>query len=197
MNEAILVTSSGREIDLNNVTSEAIALDDIAGALSQICRFGGLCTRFYSVAQHAVTVAEIVANDLQRPDLAFEALHHDSHEAYAGDLPRPLKLFLTGEGRTSHAQLCQQLDAAIAEALGFQRSADDTADRQVITLADNKALVAEAVALLPGGVAQIRGAVDLTDAQIAETGPAPEPLVPAAAKLAFLKAHSILSQNLY
>ncbi len=51
-------------------------------------RLAGQPTAFYSAAQHAMPA--IVETDFERPDLAFEALHHDSHEAYLGDIPTPL-----------------------------------------------------------------------------------------------------------
>jgi uncharacterized protein len=66
-----------------------IALDDIAHALSQINRWTGHTRRPWSVAQHALVVAEVVA--AFSPDLALAALHHDDAEAYLGDVATPIK----------------------------------------------------------------------------------------------------------
>jgi len=45
----VLTTYSGRQLDLDEVTADAIFIEDIAGALSKICRFGAQARVFYSV----------------------------------------------------------------------------------------------------------------------------------------------------
>src|SRR5918994_6288050 len=101
----VINTVSGAHLDLADPDPGAIRLEDIAAALSKVCRFGAQTTRFYSVAQHAVLVQRLVV-EAGRPDLSLAALHHDSHEAYVGDVTTPLKRML---GRQYH-DVCARLD---------------------------------------------------------------------------------------
>lgn len=84
-------TASGRQFWPIDPRPNEVFIDDIAHALSMLCRFGGHCRRFYSVAEHCVLMAR--AAD---PRVALWALLHDASEAYLVDVPRPLKPFLVG-----------------------------------------------------------------------------------------------------
>lgn len=77
---------SGAKFNYNRPEESDVTIEDLASALSNICRFAGHLPRFYSVAQHLVNASRIVGDDN-----AFTALMHDTAEAFTNDLPTPLK----------------------------------------------------------------------------------------------------------
>ena len=86
-----LQTHSGLKVYPLAMKLEDINISDIAWALSNICRFNGHCTTFYSVASHSIIVARIIYNATTDKHLALWGLLHDASEAYLGDIVRPLK----------------------------------------------------------------------------------------------------------
>lgn len=80
--------------DFDNPTLESVDLVSIALSLSKICRYGGRCTRFYSVAEHCVLAYEMAHNDGVGDDCLRAILMHDAAEAYVGDLVKPIKVRL-------------------------------------------------------------------------------------------------------
>lgn len=79
-------THTGREIDPFAPVMASLHLDDIAHALSNLCRFTGHTSRFYSVAEHCVHVSRLVP-----PEDRVAALLHDAAEAYLNDIATPVK----------------------------------------------------------------------------------------------------------
>ena len=88
-----ILTHSGERIDLLNPDPATIKIEDIAHGLSNVCRFGGQCDPFYSVAQHSVYVSSLVPKG-KNNIIALSALLHDGSEAYIGDVTSPLKQLL-------------------------------------------------------------------------------------------------------
>lgn len=96
-----MATFTGRKWHFNNPLPEDVDIKDIAHALSMICRFGGHCREFYSVAQHSCWVASSLGIHFQPTEGEFSkeqlqcilwGLMHDATEAYVGDMVRPIKL---------------------------------------------------------------------------------------------------------
>lgn len=84
-------TFTGRQFWPVDPRADEVCIEDIAHALSMMCRYSGHCLRFYSVAEHSVLLARAAS-----PENALWALLHDAAEAYVVDVPRPLKPFLPG-----------------------------------------------------------------------------------------------------
>lgn len=81
-----ILTRSGKAFNPLRPDPALICIQDIAHALSHMCRFNGHCSDFYSVAEHSVRMSYIVP-----PDQALVALMHDATEAYIADICRPVK----------------------------------------------------------------------------------------------------------
>lgn len=142
MTRTTIETLGGRYFNLADPQPSEIDLYDVSTALAHQTRFNGFVTRPYSVAEHAILVMRLVKR-AGRPDLALAALHHDSHEAYVGDITTPMKV-LIGEDRLG--PILRKLDGAIATAFGIDmRDFDDPALKE----ADELALRLEARELKP------------------------------------------------
>ena len=94
----LLATSRNTLVNPFELKVEDVHYRDIATALAKICRWGGMCHEFYSVAEHSVRVSSRAAKlvgERRTPDdvmlVRQYALLHDAAEAYLGDLRLPLK----------------------------------------------------------------------------------------------------------
>lgn len=88
--DSLMLVSSGHLFDVDEAAPAAFDMAVVGHALAHICRYGGHTSRFYSVAEHCVLLAEYF--ELRaKPGLAKWALVHDAPEAFVGDVIRPLK----------------------------------------------------------------------------------------------------------
>lgn len=85
--KAWIQTHSGGQFHILDPRPEEINIEDIAHALSMLCRFTGHGRKFYSVAEHSYHASIL---DEKNP---LWSLMHDASEAYIADLNRPLKHF--------------------------------------------------------------------------------------------------------
>ena len=83
-----LQTYTGRVFDLQRPTIEMIDARDIAHSLANTNRYNGHTKFPYSVAQHSVLMAELLSSE---GVLRRQALMHDAHDAYTGDIITPIK----------------------------------------------------------------------------------------------------------
>jgi 5'-nucleotidase len=108
-------TYTGRLVDLSRPNPADISIEDIAWHLSRIPRFGGATNteNVYTVAQHSVLVLNRVKQTSDQPDhvLLLTALLHDAHEAYIGDIIRPMSNLL--DLRAPILRLKQRLQKAV------------------------------------------------------------------------------------
>jgi hypothetical protein len=150
-------TNSGRRFYPLDPQPHEVDPEDIAHALSLLCRYGGHVDRFYSVAEHCVLMSEAVA-----PEHALAALLHDATEAYVVDVPRPLKRVLTGYRDI-------ELATWVAICMRFRIAPDLPAE---VKDADNRILLTERKALMR--LAEPWGIDDLfTPLEVTITGWAP------------------------
>jgi len=83
VNEPWIQTYTGKRFSPTNPIPDSIVIEDIAHALSMICRYTGHSSKFYSVAEHSVLVSYL-------GDPKYGLLH-DASEAYICDIASPIK----------------------------------------------------------------------------------------------------------
>lgn len=87
-------TYTGKQFDPMHISTEDICMEDIAHALSLLCRGGGQLLWFYSVGQHSVNCAKEAAARGWSNRMILACLLHDASEAYISDIIRPVKMYL-------------------------------------------------------------------------------------------------------
>ena len=124
---------SGRVFPLEPFDINAIHIEDIAHALSMLCRFNGHCRKFYSVAEHSVHVSHEIA-----PRLALLGLMHDAAEAYLGDVPTPMKNRLP-----AFSEAEDHLMELVSHTFGFDLPSSGSDDKLELKRADMQLLADE------------------------------------------------------
>ena len=87
----LINTRSGKRVDIENPDPMTIDIEDIAHALSFICRGSGNTNIFFPVARHCCYCAEEAKARGFSPAVILACLLHDASEAYMMDIPKPIK----------------------------------------------------------------------------------------------------------
>lgn len=161
--------SNGHYFDLTNPDDAIYGAEEIAHALSMLCRFSGHCKDFYSVAQHSVYVSLLVA-----PPFALDGLFHDASEAFMGDMTTPLKTMMP-----RYRTMEKDIQASIARRFGMR-----PVEPSSVKGADLAVLAAERATLLPAdnSIWPILDGVEPARIDI-------QPMTPAEAKTFFLNRY--------
>lgn len=126
----VMLTFSGRTVDLATPDFTYFTIEDIARPLAYQCRFVGNTRAFFSVAQHCV-----LASLLAPPGFAYDALLHDAEEAFTGDWPTPWKARI---GREQIRTAVAPLKMALARRFGLRHP-----EPKEVKLSDQRALATE------------------------------------------------------
>jgi len=130
-----ITVHSGKYFDILDPVSFEYEIEDIATALSNLCRYTGHVDHFYSVAEHSVLVSQLVP-----PKLALCGLLHDASEAFLGDISSPLKQLLP-----NYKDIENNVQEQIAKAFNLPWPFPED-----IHVADKKLYWAERKTLAPG-----------------------------------------------
>lgn len=105
------ISTRTKFFDFNDPWSYDYNAEELAHSLSNICRYTGHCSPFYSVAEHSVLVSRVVP-----PEYALEGLLHDASEAFCGDVSKPLKEMIG----SVYKDIENEVQAAISHFFGIQ-----------------------------------------------------------------------------
>lgn len=183
--KAEIVTYTGKLFDILDPKPELICIEDIAHALSNICRYTGHTRSFYSVAEHSVRMAK--SPELEGDPMIL--LLHDAAEAYFGDIATPLKKIAyipDGIGFRPIYNVEAKIIAAISEALDINLSTKNP----IVKLADKRIAASE--------VRDLMVQSSIWDNWLQGCEPLPEkicPWTPARAETEFLMMYNDLADD--
>ena len=131
--------------DPEAMTAADVAFEALACLLANTCRWGGRTRRFFSVAQHALVMAEEIETlegvpDADRHALSLHALLAGARAAWLGDTERDEPASAKAAER---ARRCgEKIDRAVREAAGLQLDPPESWT-EILRLVDRMADAAE------------------------------------------------------
>lgn len=97
-NKDWMLTSTWRKVRVLDFKPEDANIEDISTSLAKQCRYNGHLNGFYSVAEHSHIISRALERDGYPLITQFTGLLHDASETWTGDIIRPLKNALRGQG---------------------------------------------------------------------------------------------------
>lgn len=86
-----ITTYTGKHFRPLEPDPQLVKIEDIAHALSMICRGNGHVKTFWSVGEHCICCAREAAERGMSERMILACLLHDASECYMSDVPRPFK----------------------------------------------------------------------------------------------------------
>lgn len=91
-----ITTYTHRHFDPTDPDPELILIEDIAHALSMLCRGNGHVSSFWSVGEHCICCAKEAAGRGLSQKVILAVLLHEPANVICRDVPRPLKQNMKG-----------------------------------------------------------------------------------------------------
>lgn len=114
-----ITTYTGKYFNPTQPNPDLISIQDIAHALSLICRGNGHVQTFWSVGQHCICCAKEAAARGLSDRMVLACLLHDASECYMSDVPTPFKKELPEYqaqlNEIDHAMLLYDLENLLGE----------------------------------------------------------------------------------
>lgn len=116
-----ITTYTGHHFDPTRPDPDLILIEDIAHALSMLCRGNGHVSSFWSVGEHCICCAKEAMGRGLSDKIVLACLLHDSSECYMSDVPRPIKQ----EMKDYQRQEDKLLNVVYEKFLGSSLTADE------------------------------------------------------------------------
>ena len=130
---SFISTYSGQKFWPADPREDEIVIEDIAHALSLLCRGNGHVKHFYSVGQHSIYCAKEARLRGYSARVQLSCLLHDGSEAYISDITRPVKRMMP-----LYLEMEELLQGAIEKKYGLGGLSDE--EKNQVKLVDDTIL---------------------------------------------------------